>query len=70
VVKKVRLEFSDGTMQEASFEQRRDMQFVVLAQAVRSRFVRIVILDTYPPPPAPKGGDFTPISEVVVEGSA
>jgi serine/threonine protein kinase len=70
VVKKVRLEFSDGTTQAASFEQRRDMQFVALAQAIRTRFVRIVILDTYPPPPAPAGRDFTPISEVVVEGNA
>ena len=39
-----------------------------LPQAVHSRFVRIVIVDTYPPPPAPNGRDFTPISEVVVEG--
>jgi hypothetical protein len=68
VVKLVRLEFSDGATQAASFEQRRDMQFVVLPQAVRTHFVRIVILDTYPPPPAPAGRDFTPISEVVVEG--
>jgi serine/threonine protein kinase len=69
VVKRVRLEFSDGTTQEASFEQRRDMQFVPLPQAVRTRFVRIVILETYPPLPAPSGRDFTPISEVVVEGT-
>jgi hypothetical protein len=69
VVKKVRLEFSDGTTQEASFEQRRDMQFVALPQAIRTRFVRIVIRDTYPPAPAPDGRDFTPISEVVVEGN-
>ena len=65
VVKQVRLEFSDGTTQDASFEQRRDMQFVALPQAIRTRFVQIVILDTYPPPPAPNGRDFTPISEVV-----
>jgi hypothetical protein len=69
VVKNVRLEFSDGTTQEASFEQLRDMQFVELPQAIRTRFVRIVIVDTYPPPPAPDGRDFTPISEVVVEGN-
>ncbi|HJZ48272.1 MAG TPA: protein kinase [Roseiflexaceae bacterium] len=70
VVKQVRLEFSDGTSQEASFERQRDMQFVELPEAIRTRFVRIVITDTYPPPPAPDGRDFTPISEVVVEGTA
>jgi serine/threonine protein kinase, bacterial len=68
VVKQVRLEFSDGTTQEASFAQQRDLQFVELPHATRTDFVRIVILDTYPPPPAPDGRDFTPISEVVVEG--
>ena len=67
VLKRVRLEFSDGSNQRASFAQQRDMQFVVLPKAVRTRFVRIVILDTFPPPPAPAGRDFTPISEVVVQ---
>jgi hypothetical protein len=70
VVKRVRLEFSDGTSQEASFEQQRAMQFVELPQSVRTNSVRVVIEETYPPPPAPAGRDFTPLSEVVVEGTS
>ena len=46
-----------------------DHLFIALPQAIGTRFVRIVIVDTYPPPPAPDGRDFTPISEVVVEGT-
>jgi hypothetical protein len=45
------------------------MQFAELPQAIRTRFVRIVITDTYPQPPDPDGRDFTPISEVVIQGS-
>jgi hypothetical protein len=70
VVKVARFEFSDGTTTRASFEQLRTMQFVSLPQAVRTRSIRIVIEETYPPPPADQGGrDFTPISEVQVQGT-
>jgi serine/threonine protein kinase len=70
VVKVVRFEFSDGSSVRASFEQIRAMQFVTFEQAIRTRSVRIVVEQTYPPPPAEQGGrDFTPISEVNVLGT-
>jgi hypothetical protein len=70
VVKLVRFEFADGSTTRASFKQIRDMQFVALPQPVRTRSIRIVIEETYPPPPADQGGrDFTPISEVQVQGT-
>jgi serine/threonine-protein kinase len=69
VVKRVRLEFAGGASAEASFAQDRQMQFVTLPAAVRTRTLRVVILETYPPPPQESGGrDFTPISEIKVEG--
>jgi len=69
VVKKARLEFSDGSSVSAEFAQQRDMQFVELPKPIRTHSIRIVIEETYPPPPAPDGRDFTPISEVQVQGS-
>jgi serine/threonine protein kinase, bacterial len=69
VVKVVRFEFSDGSTARASFAQIRTMQFVPLPQSVRTRSIRIVIEETFPPPPVEQGGrDFTPISEVQVQG--
>ena len=70
VVKVARFEFSDGSAVRARFERKRDMQVVMLARPVRTHSIRIVIEDTYPPPPADQGGrDFTPISEVQVQGA-
>jgi hypothetical protein len=70
VVKVARFEFSDGSAVRARFERKRDMQVVRLARPVRTHSIRIVIEDTYPPPPADEGGrDFTPISEVQVQGA-
>lgn len=64
-----RLEFSDGSSVRVSFARQRDMQFVPL-KGVRTRWIRIVIEATYPAPPADQGGrDFTPISEVQVQGT-
>src|SRR5262249_24353905 len=70
VVKLVRLEFSDGGSVRARFEQSRAMQFIALEQPIRTRSIRIVVEEPYPPPPAEQGGrDFTPISEVQVLGT-
>jgi hypothetical protein len=70
VVKIVRFEFSDGSSVRASFEQSRAMQFVAFEQPIRTRSIRIVVEQTYPPPPTEQGGrDFTPISEVQVLGT-
>jgi hypothetical protein len=70
VVKVVRFEFSDGSSVRASFEQSREMQFVAFEQPIRTRSIRIVVEQTYPPPPVDQGGrDFTPISEVHVLGT-
>ena len=69
-VRVARLEFSDGSSVRASFERIRAMQFVALQQPIRTRSIRIVIEETYPPPPVEQGGrDFTPISEVQVLGT-
>ena len=67
VVKVARFEFSDGTAVRASFTRQRDMQFVPLG-GVRTRWVRIVIEQTYPPQLERNPRDFTPISEVQVQG--
>jgi serine/threonine-protein kinase len=70
VVQVVRFEFSDGSSVRARFERSRAMQFVALPQPVRTRSIRIAIEATYPPPPTEQGGrDFTPISEVQVQGT-
>jgi serine/threonine protein kinase, bacterial len=69
IVKLARFEFSDGTVVRASFSRDRTMQIVPVG-GVRTRSVRIVIEETYPPPPTDQGGrDFTPISEVQVQGT-
>jgi hypothetical protein len=69
IVKLARFEFSDGTVVRASFSRDRAMQIVPIG-GVRARSIRIVIEETYPPPPASQGGrDFTPISEVLVQGT-
>ena len=70
VVKVARFEFSDGSSVRASFAQSRDMQFVAFEQPIRTRSIRIIVEQTYPPPPEEQGGrDFTPISEVQVLGT-
>jgi serine/threonine protein kinase len=70
VVKLARFEFSNGDSVRARFERSRAMQFIALQQPVRTRSIRIVVEETYPPPPADQGGrDFTPIAEVQVLGT-
>jgi hypothetical protein len=68
-VKQVRLEFSDGTTVEDGFAQNRDLQFIQLPRPVRASWVRIVIVATYAPMIENDQRDFTPISEVVVQGT-
>jgi serine/threonine-protein kinase len=69
VVKRARLEFSNGIAFEATFEPRRDMQFVQLPQPIRTRWLRVVVLETYPPAAAQDARDSTAISEIVVQGT-
>jgi len=53
----------------ASFSRDRSIQTVPIGD-IRTRSIRIVVEETYPPPPAEQGGrDFTPISEVQVQGT-
>ncbi len=69
IVRAARFEFSDGEPVRVSFAKLRDMQFVSLSVPVRTRVIRIVVESTYPAPPPEQGGrDFTPISEVLVQG--
>jgi serine/threonine-protein kinase len=69
IVKLARFEFSGGQVVRASFSRDRTMQLVPIG-GIRTRSIRIVIEETYPPPPAEQGGrDFTPISEVQVQGT-
>jgi serine/threonine-protein kinase len=69
-VKQVRLEFSDGTRVEGGFAHSRDLQFIQLPRLVRASWVRIVIVATYAPMMENDQRDFTPISEVVVQGTS
>jgi hypothetical protein len=65
-VRRVRLEFSAGPAVEATLEDEPAVQGIPVS-GVRTSFVRIVILESLPPALA-DGRDFTPISEVEVEG--
>jgi hypothetical protein len=67
IVLRVRLEFDDDQNLEATFQAKRSMQEVAVPQ-FRSTRVRIVILETQPPPSGPFGRDVTPISEIEVRG--
>jgi serine/threonine protein kinase, bacterial len=69
IVKQVRLEFSDGTSVEGGFARSRELQFVQLPRIVRTTWVRIVIVASYAPIMENDQRDFTPISEVVVQGT-
>jgi len=66
-VRKVRLSFSDGSSVEGSFTDAPTLQPVHFAP-VRTSWVQISILETYPQPAGSAGRDFTPISEVVLGG--
>jgi serine/threonine-protein kinase len=69
VVKTARFEFSDGSMARVDFKRERTLQIASFS-GIRTRSIRIVIEATYPPPPAAEGGrDFTPISEIQVQGT-
>jgi hypothetical protein len=67
-VRRVQLEFSDGSSQEASFAEEPRLQGVAVGPVLTS-FVRIVVLETSEPG-VNNGRDFTPISEVVAIGKA
>jgi hypothetical protein len=67
-VRSVRLTFSDGSSVEGSFTDTPTLQPVHFAP-VRASWVKITILTTYPQPAGAAGRDFTPISEVVVNGT-
>lgn len=72
VVRRARIEFSDGTAVEADFERDRSMQFVYVDSPQTTKSVRIEILDTYPPGNNPNGQQYpflvyeTAISEIDV----
>lgn len=68
-VRKVRLSFSDGSAIEGSFADEPTLQAVRFA-SVRTSWVQITILETYPQPAGAAGRDYTPISEVVISGNA
>jgi hypothetical protein len=70
-VKRVRFEFEDGSSTEGSFVDDPSFQTIEVGAKV-TRFIKIVILETYPPNPPPRveARDFTPISEVQVVGEA
>ncbi len=63
-IRRVRLEFSDGTSTEAQLIEQMTLQPIQVA-SVTTDFVRIVVLETTDPG-ATDGRDFTAISEVVV----
>ena len=73
VVKKARIEFSDGTSVEANFERDPSMQYTDVPDTTTDT-VKITILDTYPPGNSPEGGNYpytldkAAISEIQVEG--
>jgi hypothetical protein len=62
-VRRVQLEFSDGSSQEASFAEEPRLQGVAVGPVLTS-FVRIVVLETSEPG-VNNGRNFRPISEVV-----
>jgi len=69
VIQEVKLEFSNGQSMKWTLAYDRRMQFVSTG-AVRTRFVRLVILSSYPPRP-PEGvppRQYVAISEATVEG--
>jgi hypothetical protein len=70
-IKRVRFEFEDGSSTEGSFVDDPSFQTIAVGGKV-TRFIKIVILETYPPSPPPRTEprDFTPISEVQLVGEA
>lgn len=68
VVRRARFVFSDGTVVQADFKRERAMKFVPIDR-VRTRWIRIVIEETYPSAVAQNPRDFTPIAEVQVFGT-
>lgn len=66
VVEEAEIEFSDGSSVEAEFDQDPKMQFTQVPET-ETEYVRITILDTYPPDASP-GADIAAISEIEVEG--
>jgi len=67
-VLRANIEFDDGTVYQATFEQRPELQAVRLPEPVVTTVVRVVVVESSEPAPAPEGRDFTPISEIVVIG--
>jgi hypothetical protein len=75
VVEEAEIEFSDGSSVEAEFDREPQVQFTEVPET-ETEYVRITILDTYPPENGPDGAavdnstpvDITAISEVEVEG--
>lgn len=65
-VRRIRLEFSDGSNLEVTLDDAPVLQPVALTD-VRTTSVRIVILESLPPALA-DGREYTPISEIVVLG--
>jgi hypothetical protein len=78
VVRKARIEFSDGSDVEANFEHKPEMKFVNVPDT-ETTSLRVIILDSYPPGNRPGGSSFdyendvtigqAAISEIKVEGS-
>ena len=68
-VKKVRLDFSDGSTANGDLQDAASYQSVHFSP-VRAKWVKITILDTYPAPPQSQGGrDYTPIGDVKIIGT-
>lgn len=67
-VRRVRLEFADGSSREATLAERAELQAVPVDDTLTTS-VRVVVLETSSPS-AVDGRDFTPIGEVVVIGQA
>ncbi len=71
VVRKVRIEFSDGFSETAKFDRAPAKQYVDVPN-IETSSVRITVLDTYPPGDDPSGGTYkelfgkTAISEIEV----
>jgi hypothetical protein len=74
VVREAEITFSDGTTVTASFDRDPTMQYVSVPD-VETTYVRITILDTYPPGNSPYGDEYpytldkVAISEILVDGN-
>jgi serine/threonine protein kinase len=66
VLHNIRLEFSDGSQLEHSFDYSRDMQFINVND-ISTTYIRIVIISTYSPR-STDPREFTAISEIQVNG--